>query len=115
LSERISSFGEFWPFYLNEHAHPLNRALHIFGTSLGVACWVMAFLCGSWRWFFAGPVCGYAFAWIGHAFVEGNRPATFTYPIYSFFGDVLMFLCFLFGTLDSQVRRHVRGGRRRDA
>jgi hypothetical protein len=31
------------------------------------------------------------FAWIGHFFLEKNRPATFTYPLYSFMGDWVMF------------------------
>ena len=25
---------EFYPFYLSEHAHPVNRTLHFIGTSL---------------------------------------------------------------------------------
>jgi len=32
-------------------------------------------------------VQGYAFAWIGHFFFEHNKPATFTYPWFSFLGD----------------------------
>jgi len=40
---------------------------------------------------FIAPVCGYGFAWVGHFFFEKNRPATFTYPLYSFIGDWAMF------------------------
>lgn len=112
MSERITSFAEFWPFYLNEHAHPLNRTLHVTGTLLGVACWATAWVQGDWRWVPAGLVVGYGLAWTGHALVEGNRPATFTYPLYSLGADLVMLLCFLAGVLDQQVERHVRGGGR---
>jgi hypothetical protein len=43
------------------------------------------------------PVVGYGFAWIGHFFFEHNRPATFTYPFYSFAGDWVMFRDMLIG------------------
>jgi hypothetical protein len=44
---------------------------------------------GQGLWFI--PVIGYGFAWIGHFIFEKNRPATFTYPIYSLIGDWVMF------------------------
>lgn len=47
-------------------------------------------LTGSWRRTLAIPVCSYAFAWLGHALVEHNRPATFVYPIFSLMGDLNM-------------------------
>ncbi|KAK6904111.1 hypothetical protein L486_03689 [Kwoniella mangroviensis CBS 10435] len=45
---------------------------------------------GIGRWLLGGVVGAYAFAWIGHFFIEKNRPATFKYPIWSLRGDLKM-------------------------
>ena len=44
-------------------------------------------------------MCGYAFAWVGHFFFEHNRPATFTYPLWSFMGDWVMWKDILVGKI----------------
>lgn len=38
----------------------------------------------------AAPVVGYGAAWIGHFFVEKNKPASFKYPLWSFRADWVM-------------------------
>jgi hypothetical protein len=45
------------------------------------------------------PLAGYGFAWVGHFFFEHNRPATFTYPFYSFAGDWVMYAQLLTGKI----------------
>ncbi len=45
---------------------------------------------GSWRKGFSVMSVGYGCAWVGHFFFEMNKPATFTYPTYSLFGDFKM-------------------------
>ncbi|WP_024891319.1 DUF962 domain-containing protein [Luteimonas huabeiensis] len=70
----FSSFREFYPYYLSEHAHPVSRRLHFVG-SWGVLVLVAV---AAWRrepaWLLAALACGYGFAWIGHFFFEKNRP-----------------------------------------
>ena len=43
------------------------------------------------------PIGGYGFAWVGHAFFERNKPATFQYPLYSLAGDFILFWRLLTG------------------
>ena len=98
----MQSFTQFWPFYLSQHQSATNRYLHLLGLTIafGVALWGALFnpllLC-------LLPVCGYGFAWVGHFFIEGNRPATFRYPIWSFMGDFKMCYLMLTGKLDKEL------------
>lgn len=97
------SFEEFWPFYLREHSKPRTRALHYFGTSLVIFIAVFAGLTGRWLWFAAMPVAGYFFAWLAHFTVEKNRPATFTYPLWSLVADFKMWWLWLTGRLGPEL------------
>lgn len=87
---RFASFREFYPFYLSEHSEPVCRRLHVFGTTVAILLLIGAIVSRHWALLWLVPVAGYAFAWIGHYFFEGNHPATFKHPLYSFMGDFYM-------------------------
>lgn len=99
MDKRYKTFREFYPFYLSEHSNPACRRLHFVGTTLVIACLVMALVTLNGWWLAAALAAGYGFAWIGHYFFEHNRPATFTYPLYSFMGDWVMFKDVLTGKI----------------
>jgi hypothetical protein len=84
---RYRSFGEFYAFYLSEHANRVSRRLHFAGTSIALLLLVLAVVNGAPRLVLLALLQGYALAWIGHFFFEKNRPATFRHPVYSFLGD----------------------------
>ncbi len=96
---RFTSFAAFWPYYLQEHAKAETRALHYVGTSLVVLLFVYALWSGRWGYAALMPLAGYAFAWGAHFFVERNRPATFTYPLWSLAADFRMWGLWLTGRL----------------
>lgn len=105
MSERYATFAEFWPFYLREHSRPQTRALHYFGTTLVVLMAIVAIVTGPLILLLALPVAGYFFAWIAHFGVEKNRPATFTYPLWSLIADFKMWWLWLTGRLGPELRK----------
>ncbi len=105
MTERYRSFAAFWPFYLREHARPLTRALHYAGTSLVVVLLIAGFVTGRTLLFWLIPVAGYGFAWVAHFTVERNRPATFTYPLWSLYADFLMWAFWITGRLGAELQR----------
>ena len=103
--QRISSFEAFWPFYLGEHSKPATRAWHFVGSTLALAVLIGALATGRTWWALGAPVCGYAFAWYSHFFIEGNVPATFGNPLWSLRGDFEMVYRMVTGTMDAEVER----------
>jgi hypothetical protein len=107
MQERLSSFEEFWPYYVAQHLDPVNRALHFLGTSLALAALAAAATLSPW-WGLAVPLAGYGPAWVGHFAFERNRPATFTYPLWSLRGDFRMFRLMLLGRMGPELERAER-------
>ncbi|MGB5412185.1 MAG: DUF962 domain-containing protein [Woeseiaceae bacterium] len=96
---KYHSFAEFYSFYLSQHANTVCRRLHFVGSLLVIALLIFSLLTGNFLWLLALPVVGYGFAWFGHFGFEKNKPATFTYPIYSLRGDWVMFFQMLTGKI----------------
>ena len=71
------TFAEFYPSHLRGHSRRSTRVLHFVDTTLFLGCFVMLLATGNWQWLVAGIVAAYGLAWVGHFFVEHNRPATF--------------------------------------
>jgi hypothetical protein len=105
LNKRIESFADFWPYYLQEHAKPLTRAFHYVGTGLSSLALLGFVLTGNLWLLLAYPVTGYGLAWVGHFFVEKNKPATFTYPFWSLLCDYRMVFRWLIGRLAQDLER----------
>jgi len=100
--KKITTFKEFYPFYLAEHSDPVCRGLHYIGSLLVLTALGYVLATAQYSLLWGLPVIGYGFAWIGHFFYEHNKPATFKYPFYSFASDWVMLFQFLTGTLPKQ-------------
>jgi len=102
---RIPDFESFWPFYVSQHRRPGTRALHFIGTTLALTLAVTAAAAGRPYLFLWAVFSGYFFAWIGHFFIEKNRPATFQYPLWSLAGDFKMYALMWRGRMGEEVER----------
>ena len=102
---RLQNYEDFWLFYLKEHAQPATRYIHYVGTTIGLIFFLTAVILLKPWMILAGLVSGYFFAWLSHFLVEKNRPATFQYPLWSFYSDFRMYFLFVSGKLPPHLER----------
>lgn len=101
----MKTLEEFWPFYISQHMKPATRRLHFAGTTIGLLCLAAAGLSRDARWLPPGLILSYGLAWIGHFFIEKNRPATFQYPVLSFRADFRMYALMWRGGMEAEIER----------
>jgi hypothetical protein len=109
----MHSYREFWPYYVSQHLKPATRLLLFAGTTAVILCVIAAILWREWWLLLLGPFVAYGPAWIAHFFVERNRPATFTHPLWSLIGDFHMYGLMLAGRMEREIRRLQVGDARR--
>ena len=108
MDKKYGQFSEFWPDYVRAHQHSLTRRLHFGGTTNLIFWLLLALFKRSPKLFVWAIMSSYSLAWIGHFFVEGNKPLTFKYPIKSAFGDLLMYFKIWRGEMDDEVKFYCR-------
>jgi len=99
MTRQYKTFKEFYPFYLSQHSNKTCRLLHVIGTTVLLAIMLTAIYHRQPILLIFVPIAGYGFAWVGHFFFEKNKPATFTYPMWSLASDFKMYFQVLSGTI----------------
>ena len=102
---KITTYQQFWPFYLGEHRKASTRWMHFVGTNFATLFAVAGVVNLDWRFLPGALVCAYGMAWTSHFFIEKNRPATFTYPLWSFVSDFRMCALMWSGKLGGELQR----------
>ena len=105
MAREFKDYDEFFAFYVQQHSHPGNRALHAVGTGAGIATVIVALALGKPLWAFLWIPIAYGFAWTGHFLLERNKPATFEHPLWSFLSDFRMLGLMLTGKLGPWLER----------
>lgn len=95
----------FWLRYLRAHADPQTRTLHAAGTILATMVAAVGIARRSPALIGTALVCGYGPAWFTHAFIERNKPETFSAPMRSLASDYRMCWGLLTGTLNQDLQR----------
>ena len=91
MKKEFKNFEDFYPYYIDEHENKYNKLLHFIGTSFSLIFFTTFLLTLEPKYILFGFLSGYAWAWIGHFFIEKNKPATFYFPLYSLRGDWRMY------------------------
>lgn len=102
----IKTYEAFWPYYLQEHSLPATRWVHFVGTTIAAINIVFAIVFLAPAYLLTALFSGYLFAWVSHFFIEKNRPATFTYPAWSFISDWKMWALMIVGKLPAELAKH---------
>ena len=92
MEKKYTNFKDFYPYYISEHSHKTTKLLHFIGTTFSLYFLLNFFLSFEIKFIFYSLISGYGFAWVAHFFIEKNKPATFTYPFYSFIADHVLSL-----------------------
>lgn len=103
--KEYTRYVDFWPHYLREHSAPATRFWHYIGTGAAIALLIYVLISQKWALLPLTLVCGYAFAWASHGLIERNKPATFTYPLWSLYSDFRMLFCALTGQMGKELEK----------
>ncbi|MEJ0063735.1 MAG: DUF962 domain-containing protein [Alphaproteobacteria bacterium] len=106
MTGKIETYAEFWPFYLGEHRKRATRLVHVAGTGVGVALFIVAVAACRFDILLMALAAGYGYAWLAHLFIEKNRPASFSYPAWSLRADFQMAWFWLTGRLEAELVRN---------
>ena len=108
IKNYIAALKEFWPYYVREHSRSGTRWLHFIGNT-NLFFWLfLAIFYRSLLMLAIAVISSYAFAWIGHFFVERNIPATIRFPLKAAICDMIMYYKMWKGEMNTEVEKYTK-------
>jgi len=89
-------------YYLEAHQNRHNRILHYFAFLSAFIAWIYLFI--DIKVTIVLAILHYLFSWIGHFYFEGNKPASFRYPLIGFYAG---FTWFFIKTVEIILRKEI--------
>ncbi len=86
--------------YLPLHKNKYSRRLHVVGQFITILFVMYCLFVGNFLALLLAPFIIYPFAWMGHYFIEKNKPAAFSAPLYAKASDWLMLRDILTGEIE---------------
>ena len=97
--KRYDRFADFYPVHLAMHSHPTNRRLHLLGNALALGALAYAIVARSPWTLLAMPALANGLAFIGHRFLQKDKPGVAQYPVWGTIGNWVMTKDVVFGKL----------------
>ena len=93
-------FKNYYQHYLTLHQNVWNRRLHVGGQIATILFTAFVIFKGMWMLLLAAPFIVYPFAWAGHLYIEKNKPAAWSKPLWAKACDWVMFKDWLMGKVE---------------
>ena len=94
------SFNEYYQYYLTLHQKKWTRRLHALGQ-LATILYVLTIISyKAWPLLLITPFIIYPFAWSAHFFIEKNKPAAFSRPLWAKACDWVMLKDMITGKIE---------------
>ena len=104
VMKTITTYAEFWPYYLREHSKASTRGWHYFGTFAAISVLIAIIATANWK-LLPLSCCLRLFLRLDIPRLLSSviEPTTFTYPLWSLYSDFKMLFCFLTGRIGSEL------------
>jgi hypothetical protein len=98
MKKEYDNFDDFYhEYFLTGHRHKYTKLFHFLAIGFALLFGILFLSTLNWRWFGLAVFIGYALSIVSHYLFEKNKPATYDYPVYSFFSAFRMFFETLIG------------------
>ena len=94
------NFKEYYKYYLSLHQNKWCRRFHVLGQIATISFVILVLKLKVWPLLLLAPFVVYPFAWSGHFFFEGNKPAAFSKPLWAKACDWIMLKDWILGRIE---------------